>query len=500
MALTAAEGLPATPRTEQGRSVTALLCLLAAFLLGHTLQLSNGTRHPQALSGLTGALLLVVLATALPHLPRVEPLARRALLPCASLAFLHQAWALTQQLPGSYLRLQSYAQLSPLYAGLAAAALLVGAGLGERSWLGRARVPALLAVHFALGVWLLHASPNPHIDVFVFQRDATQALLSGLNPYAMTFPDIYGGNSPFYGPGLSVGGRLQFGFPYPPLSLLLALPGQVLAGDPRYAQLVALTLTGGLLAYLQPGRLGAAVAALYLFTPRGLFVLEQGWTEPFVVLGLAAVVFCAARFPRALPYALGLFLASKQYLVLVLPLVLLLLSRPYRLREAWALLWRAAATGLAVSLPLVLWDVEAFWHSVAALQVHQPFRMDSLSYLAWWRSLGHPASGAGLAFALVLPGLGLALWRAPRSGTGFALGAALVLCLFFAFNKQAFANYYFFVLGALCVVAAAAGKLPFQAEGAAPARAAGASSAAAEARRRESSSTKATSGVDSASM
>ncbi len=483
MALTSAEGPPAAPRAGQGGSVTALLCLLAAFLLGHTLQVSNGTRHPQALSGLTGVLLLVVLATALPHLARVEPLARRALLPCASLAFLHQAWALTQQLPGSYLRLQSYAQLSPLYAGLVAAALLVGAGLGERSWLGRARVPALLAVHFALGVWLLHASPSPHIDVFVFQRDAAQALLAGLNPYAMTFPDIYGGSSPFYGPGLSVGGRLQFGFPYPPLSLLLALPGQVLAGDHRYAQLVALTAAGGLMAYVRPGRLGAAVAALYLFTPRGLFVLEQGWTEPFVVLGLAAVVFCALRLPRALPYALGLFLASKQYLVLVLPLVLLLLSRPYSLRGAWALLWRAAATGLAVSLPLVLWDVGAFWHSVAALQVHQPFRMDSLSYLAWWRSLGHAALGPGLAFAMVVPGLLLALWRAPRSGVGFALGAALVLGLFFAFNKQAFANYYFFVLGALCVAAAAAGASP-----------------EAAARPRESSSTKATSGVVSASM
>ncbi|HET9450142.1 MAG TPA: hypothetical protein VFO83_04645, partial [Aggregicoccus sp.] len=213
-----------------------------------------------------------------------------------------------------------------------------------------------------------------------------------------------------------------------------------------------------LMAYARPGRLGAAVAALYLFTPRGLFVLEQGWTEPLVVLGLAAVVFCACRLPRALPYALGLFLASKQYLVLALPLVLLLLAPPYGWRSAWGLLWRAGATGLAVSLPLVLWDVGAFWHSVAALQVHQPFRPDSLSYLAWWKSLGHAAPGAGLAFLAVVPATLLALWRAPRSGAGFALGAALVLGCFFAFNKQAFANYYYFVLGALCVAAAAAGE------------------------------------------
>ena len=456
---------PAEAQREQ--SAMALLCLLAAFVLGHALQLSNGTLNPQALGWLTLALGLTAVAMAGPWATRLQPYARRALLPCATLAFLHQAYAYTQLLPGSYLQLRSYVQLAPLYAGLMAAALLVGAGLGEGSWLGRLRVPALLALHFALGVWLLHASPNPYIDVHVFQREASKALLSGSNPYAMTFPDIYGGSSPFYGPGLSVGGRLQFGFPYMPLSLLLALPGQLLGGDHRYAQLAAIALSGGLMAYARPGRLGAAVAALFLFTPRGLFVLEQAWTEPFVVLGLAAVAFCACRFPRALPYVLGLFLASKQYLVLVLPLVLLLLPQPFRWRSAWALLWRAGATALAVTLPLVLWDLGAFLHSAVTLQIHQPFRADALSYLAWWASRGNAPPGTGLAFLLVLPALGLALWRAPRSGAGFALGVALVLGLFFAFNKQAFANYYFFVLGALCVAAAAAGE-PHSTESAPP--------------------------------
>jgi 4-amino-4-deoxy-L-arabinose transferase-like glycosyltransferase len=61
-----------------------------------------------------------------------------------------------------------------------------------------------------------------------------------------------------------------------------------------------------------------------------------------------------------------------------------------------------------------------------------------------------------VAFLVALGGGALALWRAPRSPHGFALGVALVLGLFFAFNKQAFANYYYFVIGALCVAAATA--------------------------------------------
>ena len=52
----------------------------------------------------------------------------------------------------------------------------------------------------------------------------------GVDPYAITFPDIYQGRA-YYGSGLSVDGRLQFGFPYFPLSLLLSMPGQILFKD-----------------------------------------------------------------------------------------------------------------------------------------------------------------------------------------------------------------------------------------------------------------------------
>jgi len=46
--------------------------------------------------------------------------------------------------------------------------------------------------------------------------------------------------------------------------------------------------------------------------------------------------------------------------------------------------------------------------------------------------------------------LALSLWRAPRTPAGFALSLGFILLAFFAFNKQAFCNYYFFVIGAMC--------------------------------------------------
>jgi len=58
-------------------------------------------------------------------------------------------------------------------------------------------------------------------------------------------------------------------------------------------------------------------------------------------------------------------------------------------------------------------------------------------------------------FAAMAVGLAIALWRCPRDPAGFAAALALVYLPFIAFNKQAFANYYLFVIAALCCAVAA---------------------------------------------
>jgi hypothetical protein len=300
---------------------------------------------------------------------------------------------------------------------------------------------------------MIHASPDPRIDVHVFQRDASAALLSGRDPYGMAHAEL-GSDLRFYGPGLVVDGRVRIGLPYPPLSAFLCIPGH-LFGDYRYSQLAAMTLAGGIMAWTRPGALAAAAAALFLFTPREFFVLEQGWTEPFVVLLLAATVACAVRFRRALPYVLGGFFAVKQYSILAAPLVLLLFPRPLRFRDVWGITWRVAAVALVVTLPLALVDVTAFVNDVVLFQVRQPFRADALSFLALFARLGGTPLPSAIGFVAVAGVVVLGLLRLPRTPAGFTLGVAAAFFAFFAFNKQAFCNYYYFVVGALCVAAAA---------------------------------------------
>lgn len=438
--------------TSPGTGWIGIGSALAALALGRALEISNGNLHPDSVFWLTLTLLVSIAAVAAPR-PWRMPWVEARLLPFVAIAGIFlQMGQLFTTLPGMYLRLTQPALVS-FYWGLVAVAVAAAAAVWAPPRSRGALVVALVAAHFLLGVWMLRHSPSPVIDVFVFQRDASIALGSGQGPYGMTFPDIYG-NSPFYGPGMSVNGRLQFGFPYPPLSLLLVAPAQWLAGDPRYAQLVAIELAALLMAFARPGRAGALAAALFLTTPRILFVLEQAWTEPLIVLGVAATAFAALRFPRARPWTMGAFLALKQYLVLALPAALLLERWPLRGRP-WLASWsRAAAVVAATLLPFVVWEPVGFFHSVVTLQLYQPFRREALSYLAWWAAQGGGQIGAWVSLIAAALAAALALWRAPRNAAGFAAGLALTLLAFFAFNKQAFCNYYFLVIGALCVALA----------------------------------------------
>jgi hypothetical protein len=346
-------------------------------------------------------------------------------------------------------------------AGLAAFQLvLAGAALSAGLIaMGPARarplaVIGLLLCHFAAGLWILHRAA-PETDVFNFQRASLEALRNGVNPYAIGFRNIYHPNESFYGPGLVKNGILQFGYPYPPLPLLLTWPALYL-GDIRYAHLAALTLGGAAIAFARPGRVAPLAAALLLFSPRFGLLLQMSWTEPFTILFLGLTVWAALRAPRLLPLVLGLFLASKQYLVFAAPAAWLLVPGPDRARRTLVLLGKALLVALAVTLPLALWHPKAFLGSAITLQFRQPFRNDALSVLVPLARAGVPrALGVVLPLLLAPAALVLALRRCPRTPAGFALAVAFVYLVFLAFNKQAFCNYYFFPMAALCAAIAA---------------------------------------------
>ncbi|HEY2586561.1 MAG TPA: hypothetical protein VGI81_12425 [Tepidisphaeraceae bacterium] len=443
--------------------------IIAAVAVGFAIQLQDGEYTPAAISLITVAIVCTALAVFVGRRACHEDesptqatgvATHHAVAGALGVGLLLQLLTLLVAWPGVDLPREEGSALIPFRSGMLVIAGLLAVG----GWIDVRRIrrwilPGFLIVFLALGGWMVHASPDPHIDVWVFESDAARQLLRGHNPYAMTFPDIYHstlpGHQQVYGSGLVVGDRCQFGFPYPPVTLLLTTLGYLLGGDPRYAQVCALALAGLFIALSGRGRIALLAAALLLLTPRVFFVIGRAWTEPFAVMLLAATIFCAVRRSRWLPVALGLFLATKQYLVLAVPFTFFLLPPGWKWRDWIGLLVKSATVAAIVTLPFALWDFHAFWKSTVTVQQIAPFRWDSLSYIVWWGFHGHgeqvklpnyavlPATIASLA------ALGFALWRSPRTAAGFAASLALLSLAFFAFNKQAFCNYYIFVIGAL---------------------------------------------------
>ena len=338
----------------------------------------------------------------------------------------------------------SEAYLPTFRLGIALAAVLTLTYAG--SWLARWRFPLLLLLYCLLAGGLILALPRPGVDVWIFQQHGVSHLLQGENPYAATYINPYD-HDRFHGPEILKEGRIQ-SCPYPPLSLLLVVPGY-LAGDVRWSLLAALAGTAAL-AVMAGRRLGwpagdgAELAVIaFLFTPAGFPLIQLGWTEPLMALMAAATLLTLIRGGAvALPLA-GL-LAVKQYGFLWLPgLAGRLSGRDF--------LFSVILAGL-VSLPFLLWDARAFWFGVVEFQLHQPFRPDSLSIsAAIYRASGWqlPSAVGLLSAALVAA---LVIRRRPVNG---ALAAAAVFLALVLFSKQAFLNYYWLVLSFLMLASVA---------------------------------------------
>jgi len=314
--------------------------------------------------------------------------------------------------------------------------------------------PLFLIAHTVTTVVFLRWSPAA-IDVQVFLHDGAIAVLHGHNPYAMTFPNIYPSqlSDLFYGPGVVINGRITSGFPYLPVSLLVAIPGQLL-GDVRYSQLIAMIVTALVLRRLASDQVGRAAAVLGVASVSAIPVLNGAWTEPTIVALLACLVLALERRRYSfVAVFLGLFLVSKQYVVIAIPVIWLICQRLTRRMISISL-----GVAIAVTLPFFLADPAAFWKAIVEFQLVQPFRADSLSLLVssvntfgWpppWTYGVLPLLGGGLtAIALAL--------RAPRTPAAFAAGVGLTLLVTILLSKQAFMNYYFVVSGAFLIAAVA---------------------------------------------
>jgi hypothetical protein len=448
---------PLTPTTatvdsEESASIATCCYVLAITSIGQAMVLGYSLHPQRALIFICVAAGLVALGLFPKPVGRLSALAGQLSRPLLILAILAGMVCLVF--------MRAFARNSPNHSTfvsfvlailLMTLSLIVLLGRGNR--LRKTSFVLCLITFFLLGVRHLRSNSDPRIDVYVYQRQGCRALLAGQDPYSMQLPAMYDPRLHFYPPGSVVDGKTQFGYFYPPLSLLLDVPGY-LAGDVRYSLLAAVTLAALIIAYCRPGALSFGPALLLLFTPGLLHILENGWIEPFMLLLIAASVYCCLRrqWNRA-AVCIGLLLASKQYTLFMVPAIALLAPRPASRGQIAKLIVLACGIAAIVTIPFVLWNPHAFFYSLSSVYLGM-LRMDSMSFLpiifkktGWKPTLLVPIAAAVPAIVLICK-------YAPRTPGGFAASVSLILMCVFAFGTQAFGNYYFLTAACLCIALA----------------------------------------------
>ena len=429
----------------------AIFLILSIVALSIAIRIHNGAYDERAIPYLAAAIALPLIALALSHRERdtfAWALAGSGVISISVLTYGLFAFSLLKNLSFNAVQLNLF-ELS------AVAFIIVILPVK----LARLFFPLWIVSFVFSGMSVLQATPNPFIDVVQVTRESCLAFAQGHNPYSITYKDIYNGHPEldraFIPADMLINGRVNAGYPYLPVSFYFSFVADRLAHDYRVANLACMVGASALLAYLRRSREAILAAVLYLLVPSIYLVLEMGWSDPIVVFCLAVVVFCSLRYPRLLPYAVGLLLASKQYMIIIAPATLLLIPQPWNRRSVVPYAARVIATVAIVSLPLILWDMPAFWRSAVAVQFKAAFRPDALNFAAWWVARGHTPPPGWMSYASAMLALAICLWRAPRNASGFCLSMAIIFLAMFSLARQAFCNYYFMIMGALCCSLAA---------------------------------------------
>jgi hypothetical protein len=308
-------------------------------------------------------------------------------------------------------------------------------------WLnGRWREPRLLAwSRFAgictfvalAGIDTFYSSFQPYIDVWAIQMQAAAALLDGRNPFTSVA-------------ALDTGpGTLTQGVPfvYPPTQIYVTALAWRFLGDVRYTMLAAVLIVGLAMRFMARGTnlpsLAKDAPALFLvYSPKLFFVLA---------LGLA----CAQSGRSTLAaVAFGVASSSKQTMFWLPPLAGFCLGfRPAQ----WIVMVLAA---ILPPLPFAIWDFKALKHANFDVLNGLPDRVDSLTINNWVHTNLQFDIPGSVGFALAALVVALACWRL-RGVTQCAVAIATTYYAFFAFNRWAFANYYFLIAGLAALAAAA---------------------------------------------
>ncbi|MEZ5175690.1 MAG: glycosyltransferase 87 family protein [Acidimicrobiia bacterium] len=303
---------------------------------------------------------------------------------------------------------------------------------------------ALFAVLFMTLYCLLFAYHDPiDIDVYLLHEAAAEALLDGQNPYS-TGNVAVRETHPFDDRDL-IGE-----YTYPPLALIAYAGSSIVFGDSRVIGALSIAVALGLVLWFcsqRPGdlgmRTGAAVVGMMCVLPMSYLLVYAGWTEALTLPFLVAAAAWWERRWVAAAIMFGLAIATKQYMIVTVPMIVFLPSE-----DRWKRLAVSVATAFVTLIPFLVLDAEGLLNGVVRHHLTRSPRPDS----ATLAGLGlHIPTAIGVALAVVA---GVLVARRVRSGGQLLLAVSSVLAVFTILAVRGFRNSWWLV-AALTAVAIA---------------------------------------------
>jgi Glycosyltransferase family 87 len=302
----------------------------------------------------------------------------------------------------------------------------------------RKRAAAILtACLIACGGLLILGFQTPLIDVLLAHEAAAESVARGVSPYSaeVVVPDT----SPYSPPG-----RLIVGYPYPPVTAFGYVLGVWVLGDPRWLSVLALaTAASGLILGVARVDSQARPAALLLVSLPGVPILVfLGWTEPLTLLLLVTSMLLWDSRPWPAAVLGGLAIASKQYMLVVAPLLLIAAYRRQPKRAAVMVL-----AGIVSVIPGLVFGWNDLLRSTVTNLAGLNVRPDGSSIQGLLLNIGFDFQ-IPIAVSLGVPlVVGLLLSTRAHNRRELAASACVVLTTFFLLGSQAFVNYWFLVAG-----------------------------------------------------
>lgn len=314
--------------------------------------------------------------------------------------------------------------------------ILMVAGL---SWLGtrstgrwRVAIGGVISLAWIVFVgWLAIGNGFPSIDVLHLHHQAADAIAAGGNPFADLdyFETLPSGR-----------GEDITGYTYPPLTMMLYSVGVWLAGDARWASVAALVAVLLLLIGVGwqrerlAGSVGLSASALVIAQPAWPQIIYLGWTEPVSVPLLYGAALLWTSSPVFSGVLFGLGLVTKQYFLVMAPM-LVLIRDPGRMRRSVAAVVAAAVT----IVPWLVVNPGAFLDSVVGHHLTRAPRTDAGTIA------GLGVFIPGLIVATVALALSVYLARRMKTGSDMLFSVAAVLAVFTALASRGFVNSWWLV-------------------------------------------------------